>query len=101
MRARQLFAALTLGTMCVTVSACSSQTTSPSNEGTYRLEPIEATGSPEIVQIAGDYPSYDAGGLVDASTLIVEGTVIDTQPTELKPRFEGDAPEENPLPNSA
>lgn len=55
MRARQLFAALTLGTMCVTVSACSSQTTSPSNEGTYRLEPIEATGSPEIVQIAGDY----------------------------------------------
>lgn len=97
MRARQLFAALTLGTMCVTVSACSSQTTSPSNEGTYRLEPIEATGSPEIVQIAGDYPSYDAGDLVDASTLIVEGTVIDTQPTELKPRFEGDTPEENPL----
>lgn len=50
------------------------------------------------VEIQGDARPYDSAELVDAATLIVEGKVVDAQPTVLMPRFEssGDSPEENP-----
>ncbi|WP_460754999.1 hypothetical protein [Myceligenerans cantabricum] len=49
------------------------------------------------VQIQADYPAYDTSGLVDESTLIIEGTVTAAEATVQRPRFEGDIPEENPL----
>lgn len=49
------------------------------------------------VQLHADYPTYDTQGLVDEAVLIVEGTVLATEPTVLLPRYEGDTPEENPL----
>ncbi len=95
MRARKLFIALTLGVACVTVVACSSPSASPRET----VKPTTNAGTTAIAgsgEVSGDYPSYDAAGLINTATLIVEGTVTDTQPTELTPRFEGDTPEENP-----
>lgn len=96
MRARMFFAALTLGIACVTVAACSSPSASPCET----VKPSSNVGTTAIAgsgEVSGDYPSYDAASLINTATLIVEGTVTETQPSELMPRFEGDTPEENPL----
>ncbi|MEK8229172.1 hypothetical protein NKG05_29500 [Oerskovia sp. M15] len=42
------------------------------------------------VHLTADYPSYDTTSLVEQATLIVEGTVLDTESTVLAARHEGD-----------
>lgn len=55
------------------------------------------TADPSTIELQADYPSYDERSLVEEATLIVEGTVLATESTVVKPRYEGDTPEENPL----
>lgn len=60
----------------------------------------DASGAPEpgsTVAMFADYPSYDEQSLIKESNLIVEATVVSSEYTVVRPRFEGDAPEENPL----
>jgi hypothetical protein len=83
MRERPHKLTLLAATTVLALSACSTTTSEP------------AAGS--TVQLQADYPSYDTRSLIKEATLIVEGTVLATEPTVLTPRFEGDSPEENPL----
>ena len=65
------------------LTACSSGTGGPAGATTVELQ--------------ADYPAYDVPTLVEDASLVVEGTVLGTGSTVLRPRFEGDTPQENPI----
>ncbi len=55
------------------------------------------TRGTSIVEVQSDYPGFSQKSLIREATLIVEGRVVSTEPTVLKPRFEGDSAQEDPL----
>jgi hypothetical protein len=54
-------------------------------------------GCASSASLMGDYPSYTEKTLLADAEIIVEGTVVGQEATVLKPRFEGETAEENPL----
>lgn len=55
------------------------------------------TAGESVVELQSDYPGFTQKGLLREAALVAEGRVVSAEPTVLKPQFEGDSPQDDPL----